>query len=131
MTANTLPIFTLAPVIGLVSISTANTHLDGTGTIGTVLTGGAEGTRIHKIIIQATVTTTAGMVRLYIHDGANYFLWREIPVSAITPSANVAAFTYTIGIIGELALVLPSGYSLRASTEKAETFKIIAEGGNY
>jgi hypothetical protein len=131
MAANTAPIFTLTPQASCVGISTANTNRDGTGTIGTVLTAGAAGTRIHRITIKATVTTTAGMVRLFIYTGATYYLWMEVPVTAITPSATVAAFSYVLSLFGESALVLPTGYSLRASTEKAENFNVVAEGGDF
>jgi hypothetical protein len=131
MPANQIPIYVVAPRIGAVSIATANTNRDGTGTIGTVFTAGANGSRISRIRIKAIVTTTAGMIRLYIHDGSTYFLWMEILVTAITVSATVAAFENEQYLPGERSLVLPSGYSLRASTEKAETFKVIAEGGDY
>ncbi len=131
MPANVDPIFTLTANIGAVAIATANANRDGTGTIGTVLTAGANGTRIHKITIKATTTTTAGMVRIYIYTGAVYYLYMEIPVLAVTPSATVAAFEFTLYLTGESAVVLPTGYSLRASTEKAENFNIIAEGGDY
>lgn len=61
-------------------------------------------------------------------------LWREIPVTAITPSGTVAAFTITesyqaAGDIGYLPLSLEPGYSLRASTNNAESFDIIATFG--
>lgn len=131
MTANTTPIFTLTPHIGAVAIATANTARDGSGTIGTVLTAGANGTRITRIQIKATVTTTAGTIRLFVYDGANYFLWKEIANSAITVAANTPAYEYSLYLPGELALILPVGYSLRASTEKAENHNIIAEGGDY
>ena len=131
MTANLDPIFLLSPRNSSVSIATANANLDGTGTIGIVITAGSEGSRVHKIRIKAIVTTTPGMIRLYVHDGSAYFLWMEIPVSAITKSATVAAFETEIYLPGEQALILPSGYSLQASTEKAETFKITAEGGDW
>ncbi|TFV34544.1 hypothetical protein E4K66_30730 [Bradyrhizobium frederickii] len=81
------------------------------------------------IVIKAIVTTTAGMVRLYIYDGTNTRLWREVPVSAITPSASVAAFASYLNLALE-PLILPSGYSLRASTHNAETFNIVATGGD-
>ena len=134
MTANTSPIFTLTPIVGMVSISTANTGRDGTGTIGTVATGSTDGTRIQKITVIAQSTTTAGMVRMYIGDNAgtpNIYLWQEVAVTALTPSATVKAFTSTTELLGDRALVLPSSYTLRASTEKAEAFNVIAEGGNY
>ena len=132
MTANTSPVFTLTPVIGLVSISTANTARDGTGTLGTVATGGTNGTRISKITVQATATVTDGMVRLFISDGGSLTkLWKEIPVAATTPSATVMAFSSTISLTGETALVLPSGYVLKAAPHNAEAFNVIAEGGSY
>lgn len=125
------PLFTQTPKIGTVAISTANANRDGTGTIGTVLTAGASGTRVHRVSIKATVTTTTGTIRLFIYTGSTYFLWREIPVTAITVSATQAAFEYNLELLGERALILPNGYSLRASTEKAENFNIIAEGGDF
>jgi len=134
MAANTAPIFTLTPVAGVAQISTANTNRDGSGTLGTVLTGATYGTRIHRITIKATVSTTAGMVRLFIGDDAgtpNIYLWREIPVTAITVSATAAGFSYILSLQGEAALILPAGYTLRASTHNAETFNVVAEGGTY
>jgi hypothetical protein len=131
MAANTTPIFTLTPVVGCVAIATANTARDGSGTIGTVLTAGAEGTRIHRITMKATVTTTAGVIRLWIYTGTTYFLWREITTVAYTVSATVNAWEYVLELLGERALILPTGYSLRASTEKAENCNVVAEGGNY
>jgi len=92
------------------------------------------GARFEEIVITATGTTTAGMVRLFINDGANTRLWREVPVSAITASATVAPFTATIrnDTRPDLPLlVLPPGWSLRASTEKTETFNVIAFGGAF
>ena len=131
MPANITPIFTLSPKIGQVAIATANANRDGTGTVGTVLTAGSNGTRVNRITIKASVTTTAGMIRLFIYNGSTYFLLREIAVAAITVSATVSAFEYILELLGERALILPTGYSLRASTEKAENFNIHAEGGDY
>ena len=132
MPANVSPIFTLTPQIGRARISTANTNRDGTGTLGDVITGGANGTRVGRIVITATSTTTAGMVRLYIYDGTNTRLWKEIPVSAITPSATVQAFTATIASPdSDPLLVLPVNYVLRASTHNAETFDVIAHAGDF
>lgn len=131
MPANTNPIFTLVPVVSSCVIATANTHLDGTGTLGTVITGASNGTRVQKITIKSLGTTTAGMVRLFLFDGTNTRLWQEVPVTAITASATVASFSAVILLGGETALTLPNGYSLQAATEKAEGFAVIAEGGNY
>jgi hypothetical protein len=103
-------------------VSTANTNRDGTGTIATIITGATNGTRVDDIYIVATGTTTAGVIRLFINDGTNSRLWQEILVSAITPSTTVAVWSYTLL---NQALILENGWSLRASTNNAETFNII------
>jgi hypothetical protein len=123
--------FANAPQIGAVSISTANTNRDGTGTIGTVLTAGASGTRIDRVRVQAIVTTTAGMVRLFLYDGSNYFALQEVPVTAVTASGSAAAFNSEITFGDTRPLALPSGWSLRASTNNAEEFHVTAYGADY
>jgi len=58
-------------------------------------------------------------------------LWRELLVTAITPSTSVGVFTVQMSSasaadIGFMPLVLQAGYSLRASTNNAETYYITA-----
>ncbi len=127
--------YAAVPKVGVATISTANANRDGTGTVGTVFTAGTNGSRIDRIIVKATGTTTAGMIRLFIHNGTANFLYREIAVTAITPSGTVAA--YEVGTssnnsadIGFLPLTIPSGYSLRAATNNAESFVVTAIGGD-
>jgi hypothetical protein len=107
----------------------ANTGRDGTGTIATVFTAGASGSRIDDITITAVATTTAGMVRLFLHDGTNARLWKEVAVSAITPSGTVSAFTSSLF---NQNLILQSGWSLRASTHNAEVFNVaVTRAGDF
>jgi hypothetical protein len=106
-----------------VQISTANSLRTGAGAIGTLIIGSTNGTRVDDLTITATGTTTAGVVRLFISDGTNIRLWQEVLVSAITPSTTVQVFSYTIL---NQALLLQSGWYLAASTDKAETFNVIA-----
>lgn len=103
-------------------VTTANTNRNGTGTIVSIFTAGASGSRIDDIYIVSTGTTTAGVVRLFISDGTNIRLWQEIIVSAVTPSTTVQVWSYAL--INQ-ALLLPSGYSLQASTNNSETFNIL------
>lgn len=131
MPANTAPIFPVTPVIGVANISTANTARTATGVTNLTLVraGGTNGTRIDQVSIQATASTTAGMVRLWLYSGTgNAQLFHEELVSAITPSASVAAYTTDITFSN---LVIPSGWSLYASTEKSEAFVVMAFGGDY
>lgn len=108
-------------------ISTANTNRDGTGSITSIFTAGASGSKVLTIEIKAVSTTTAGMIRIYLNDGVNIRLWQEVNVSAITPSTTVQTF------YGRVApdFILESGYTVSASTNNAETFNIIITGGDY
>ena len=129
----TAPSFAAIPRNSAVAISTANANRDGTGTVGTAFTAGSSGSRIDRVTVKATGTTTAGMVRLFVYNGSTYFLWREVAVAAVTPSGTLAAFSGEV--VSEVEslplLVLPNGYSLRASTHNAEAFSVIAEGGDF
>jgi len=112
---------------GQVTISTANSNLDGTGTLGTVLTAASNGTLIKTVTVKAIVSTTQGMVRLFIYDGTNTKLILEVEIPAVTKSFNDPAFETTV----PLNFSLKSGWILKASTEKGESFNVIAEGQNW
>jgi len=80
--------------------------------------------------------TTAGMVRLFIHDGTNARLYDEVPVIPVTPGASAPAWSVALGnntplSTGRYPLMLPTGFSLRASTHSAEAFSIHAIGGDF
>lgn len=130
----TQPQYAGTPKIGVATISTANTARDGTGTISTVFTAGTSGSRVDRIVIESTGTTTAGIVRLFIHNGTTAYLWKEVPVTAITPSGSAVAFASSLSNSNAsdiLPLVLPTGYSLRAAPNNAESFNVIAQGGDF
>jgi len=112
---------------GMVKISTANTNLDGTGTLGTVITGASNGTLIKTVTIKATGNTSQGMVRLFIYDGTNTRLLKEIDIPTMTASATDRAFE----IRCNLDYRLKSGYILKASTQVANNFNVIAEGLDF
>jgi hypothetical protein len=116
---------------GLINVSVANPNLDGTGTLGTVLTSPTtasnNGTKINTVTIKATGNTSQGMVRLFTFDGTTYFLWKEIMIPANTQSATIEAFQTTI--VEEL--ILDPGQILLASTQNAESFNIYANGINW
>jgi hypothetical protein len=122
--------YAATPRIGYVQATAANTNRDGTtGTYYSVITGAAGGTRIDRVVMQAAVTTTAGMVRLFIDDGSSVKLYAEVPVAAITASGTVAAFRASIETPD---LNLPSSsHVLKANINNAEAMNIFAHGGDY
>lgn len=122
------------PKCGIAQVSVANTARDGTGTIATIFSAGVNGSRIDAIDLKAVSTTTAGMIRLFIHDGVNARLLTEVPVMAITPSSTLPSWEAQLNtntMTQVLPLILPTGYSLRAATNNAETFNVIALGGDF
>ena len=124
----TNPQYAAVPKFEEITISTANTHRDGTGTIATLITGATAGTLIESILIKSQDATTAGMVRLFHKRGAGaWSLIREFPITAITPSATVQTFISE----NTLGFVLPAGDLLGVSTHNAESFNVVAIGGDF
>jgi hypothetical protein len=93
-----------------------------------VFTAGASGSRIDEINIVSTGTTTAGVVRLWVYTGSVYYLLSETLVTATTPSTAQAVFS---SVSTYNNLMLPSGYSIRATTNNSESFNVIAFGGDF
>lgn len=131
MPAGTTPIFPATPKSWYGQVSAANTNRDGTGTLVTLVTGVANGTRIDRIRIRAAVTTTAGMVRFYISldGGTTKRLWKEVIVSAITVGAATEAFNSEF-VTPDLYLPDASAV-LYASTHNAEAINIVVGGADY
>lgn len=129
--------FTAQPNLEYSQLTAANTNRDGTGTLVTVASGPSAaaaagvGERINRVIVQATGTTTAGVIRFYLSldSGTTNRLILEKLVPAITPGTSVAAFRMEVAEL--VGLVLPGGNTnlLRASTNNAETFNVIVESG--
>ena len=117
---NTSPRFIVDGRSDRVSFATANTNLDGTGTLGDIITGSSEGTHIQHVKIKAEGSTTAGMIRLFIYNLTTTLLIKEFLVAAITPAATV--MSWEVEWLPTKTLILASGEILRVSTEQAETF---------
>lgn len=126
------PNYAATPRAAVGQVSAANTARDGTGTLVTIITGASTGTRVDDLSVVATGTTTGGMIRFFVsYDGGttNRFL-REIPVTALTPSATVQAFRAELF---DLGITLPNASAqLRASTNNAETFNVhVTRAGDF
>lgn len=109
------------------AISAANTNRDGaTGTYVNLMTAGASGSRIDRLNITATGTTTAGMIRFFL-AGA---LIREVPVVAITAAATTPIFSYDL--VFDNGLILAASAVLKVSTNNAEAFNVtVLSGGDF
>lgn len=113
---------------GIVLISTANSSLTGSGTLGTVLTAASNGTLIKTITVNAIANTTQGMVRLFIYDGSS--VTNLVEEFQIPPSTALSTYpAYSVSY--DVNYNLKAGYVLKASTQNAESFVVIAEGLNW
>lgn len=112
------------------AVTVANANRDGTGTIVTIAQGSAAGFRVERVVAQAIVTTTAGMIRLFLStdSGASWDLFDELPVGAATPSASVAA-ARSSRAYSDLTLFGTSN-RLGASTHNAEAHEVWALGSD-
>lgn len=92
MSAN--PAYAATPRLTSITFSTANANRDGTGTIASLITGVAAGTKIEEIVVEAQGTNASGLIRVFltIDAGTTWRLWDEILTAAITPSGSVPAF---------------------------------------
>lgn len=127
--------YAATPKIGAALLTTADTSLTAPTTVGTVLTAGSSGTRIDYIEVQGVATTVSSIVNLFIYDGTTYHLWAQVPVLPITSSTTAPAYSATLSSNSNaniMPLVLPTGYSLRATTTVTQTgVKVIACGGDF
>ena len=127
--------YAATPRIGSANLTTADTSLTAPTTVGTILAAGASGTRIDYIDIQGVATTVTGIINLFIYDGTNYILWAQMPVIPVTSSTTVPAFQTTMSSnvnANIMPLILPTGYSLRATTSVAQTgIRVTAQGGDF
>ncbi|MBK9108643.1 MAG: hypothetical protein IPM92_09850 [Saprospiraceae bacterium] len=91
---------------GFVTISTANSNLDGTGTTTLLLTAGNNGTLLKTLIIKAQTNTTQGMVRFFLKNASNnnYNIILEVPIPIVTKSSRDCSFQ----------VVIPINYSMLA-----------------
>lgn len=121
------PAFAVTPRVGAVSIATAEASYTAPTSVGTVLSAAATGTRIAEVVVKSVATSAAALVRLFLFDGTTYYLLDEVTIAAATGSATVqqtrVSTTYN-------NLVLPSGWSLRATISVSQATHVIALGAD-
>lgn len=145
MAAGTSPIYTATPHVewGIADgnggaagpLKTANTAKDGTGTVLTVFTAGANGSFLQKIKARAAGSNTASVLRVFINNGsttatiANNILYAEISLASTTLSETGALpeFEYPLNI------PIAAGYKITVTlgTTVAAGYCVTVVGGDY
>lgn len=138
-TPNTSPIFTLTPNAATSTIAAANTARDGSGSLVTAFTAGANGSRVDFITFtssQATVGASSARVqRVFLTDtsGLNPTLISEVAMTAVTSSNTAIGATQTITFTN--GLVINSGQLIKVSqsvyASAADGTAVLVRGGNY
>jgi hypothetical protein len=138
MAINTAPIFTRkgdiqwfepAPLLA------ANTAKDGTGTVATVFTAGADGAFVQKLVARPLGTNVATVLRVFVNNGgvnttaSNNSLINEMTLPATTLSEVAAQPPYELA----LNFALPPGFKLLCTlgTAVAAGYDITVFGGTY
>src|SRR5271166_5139138 len=118
MSANTAPIFAIAPRASYISTGVnANTALDGTGTVATAFTAGTNGSKIETVYLWNLGTNVASVVRFFINNGstnataANNALVQEVAWAINT----LTQVTSSSPVIWNANVVLPAGYKLNVT----------------
>lgn len=130
------PQFASTIKIGSALLGAAETNIQVPTQASVIVTAAATGTKIEEVVVQATATslapvTVAGLVYLFLSDGATHHLFDTITVTAVTGSATAAPFRATNRYVN---LVIPSGWSLRASqstASNASLLRVTALGADF
>lgn len=138
MTANMSPIYVLIPQTTMFGAATtaANTATDGTGTVISLYTAGANGGYVRRIRVKAAGTNAASVLRVFINNGsttstaANNTLFGELALSATTASNNAVIgpdFEYPLN------LLMKAGYVITVcfGTAGAAGWTAYCEAGDY
>lgn len=134
MAVTPTPIFTQTPLLSQTQLTAANANRDGiTGAYSTAISAGANGSLVDYIVFQATGTTAAGLLRVFYSSdsGATWRLLDEMPTLAITPSGTVPADRHIWIPPGGIPLPMPVNAQLKFNTNNAETWNVLAAGGNF
>lgn len=145
MPANTLPIFPLTPKVSWGTVTTANTAKDGTGTVVTVFTAGADGSRIDQIKVRALGTNVATVMRFFVNNGstnataANNTLIHEVTIASTTLSETSALADNLITVTVNTTETLPpipylqAGYKINVTigTSVAAGLAVTVHGADY
>lgn len=124
------PQFINTPRIAMANVATANTAIDGTGTITEVIAGATGGTRVLELVVKLAATSAAAQVNLFLttDGGTTWRCFDSITVAAATVSTTVAS-NRTSRTYSNLVLA-SSSHRVGFTTTIAQSTNVIALGGD-
>lgn len=131
------PNFAITPKLGVGTVTTGDTSRTNPTLAVNVYPAGANGSRIERIVLTPIGPTVASCVRLFLYDGTNFHLYKEVALGAATTSGSVPVTTQTLEAVTTpnlFPLLLPQGWSLQATVNDTQTssgVNVIAVGGDF
>ena len=123
------------PLHASAAIAAANTNLDGTGTIVTLLTAGADGAVVSRLQFWGTVTSTAKRCNVFISldAGVTWKLWDSGLMAAYTVANTTVQTPVTIidSTNPDAARRIPALAVLGVTTMVNEATVALAEYSNF
>jgi hypothetical protein len=140
MAINRNPMMTNAGIVGMARIDAgakANASADGSGTLQTLFTAGADGYLPLKVKFTGSPaaygTSLVKKGRIYISDGANNRLYKEGVLAAVTSAVGTITTEWEYSFPD--GFILPSGWSVKVDTSvyttAADQVDIIGYAGSY
>src|SRR5689334_22446753 len=116
MALSNTPVFVQTPQAAFVKVTAANTALDGTGTIPTLLTAGANGSLVTSLVARCQASVTASDLRLFLSldGGTTWAMMDEKLMGAYTVAQTTAqtAVTFVDKTNPDAAIRLPASAKL-------------------
>ena len=145
MPANTSPIYSITGDIqsvaqnnsGLVVGPTANTALDGSGTLYKLFTAGANGSYVQKVRFRPVGSPAATVCRIFVSSSTttsatNTWLYDEITLPAVTLSQTAASSVFELPINFAMNANYLLYVTFGTSTGSAGTgYSVVCVAGDY
>lgn len=136
MAVNTTPIFVGTPRNSFASSTTnVNTLFDGTGTVVTVFTAGANGSKLETVNMWNLGANNATVIRFFLNNGStNSTAANNALINEITWATNAATQVQaSVPVIWNANLYMPAGYKLNVTVGAtiASGVMVSAQGGDF
>jgi len=116
---------------GLQATGSARSGANATPPTGAVLlmSAASAGSRIDEITFTSLGTSTANVGRIFINNGTNVYLYKEITIPAVTPSVSQVAASVTTNFNNFVLATGSSVYVAIATLDSA--YSVVAFGGDF
>jgi hypothetical protein len=124
------PQFIDTPRIATVNVATANTAIDGTGTVTELIQGVAGGTRVLEITVKAAATSAAALVNVFLttDSGTTWRVFDTFTITAVTVSTTLGSFRLSRAYSN--LLLEGTAHRIGVTVTVSQSTNVIALGGD-